>query len=211
MFNRIFLSNRNLLTGSALTLATGIYLIYRSWEIGKNAFFLQLNQNFGPVADGFFRFWTNMGDGMIWVAIALLFYVRQRNRIPLLVACIAISTLITQLTKNFVFPAEPRPTAAIKDTSLIHTVPGVEIHTAFSFPSGHTATAFTIFLLACLLMKNKWVVPLGFVAALMVGYSRIYLAQHFPLDVGAGMITALITILFSIIIQEKWEKQKSRK
>jgi len=41
-----------------------------------------------------------------------------------------------------------------------------------------------------------------------VGYSRIYLAQHFPLDVGAGMFVAIVTILLAILIQRKWEKKE---
>jgi membrane-associated phospholipid phosphatase len=41
--------------------------------------------------------------------------------------------------------------------------------------------------------------------AVLVGYSRIYLAQHFPLDVGGGMLTAVITILVAVFIQNIWE------
>lgn len=202
-----FRNNKNFQIGFALTLATALYLVINSLVTGKNAFFLQLNTDLGPIADTFFRYWTNLGDGLVWIAIAILFFIYRKNKFPLLIAAILVSTLITQLTKNYVFPEEPRPTAAIADINAIHTVPGVELHTAYSFPSGHTGTAFTIFLLACLLMKKRWVVPVGFVYALLAGYSRIYLAQHFPLDVGAGMITALCTVLISFFIQERWERK----
>ncbi len=202
------LSNKQFLTGILLSSVTGLILVTCSFLIGKNNFFLLLNNDLGNPADIFFSFWTNMGDGIVWVVIAIFFYLYRKNKFPLLIAAIIISTLITQLTKNYAFPAELRPTSAITDISQIHTVPGVELLTAYSFPSGHTATAFTIFLLGCLLIRKNWVISVGFVYALLVGYSRIYLAQHFPLDVGAGMLTGVITILLSVVIQEKWDLKR---
>ncbi len=50
-----------------------------------------------------------------------------------------------------------------------------------------------------------WVI--GFTAALLAGYSRVYLAQHFPLDVGAGIICAVITVYLSLQIQKAFDKQ----
>ncbi len=209
MANTPELKNKTFITACILTLAVGLYLIIDSGIVGKNALFLMMNADLGKTADLFFSYWTNLGDGIIWVAVAVLFFVYKRNKFPLLIAAILISTLITQLTKNYIFTAEPRPTAAIADLSLIHTVPGVELHTAYSFPSGHTATAFTIYLLACLFIRRSWIIPVGFVYAILVGYSRIYLAQHFPMDVGGGMIAALITIFISLFIQKQWEKKET--
>ena len=208
MFIKPAFSNRNFITAFILTLTIGLYLVIDSFIIGRNEFFIVLNKDLGKTADLFFSYWTNLGDGAIWIVIATLFFIYRKNKLPLLIAAIIVSTLITQLTKNFLFPAEPRPTSAIQDLSRIHTVPGVELHTAYSFPSGHTATAFTIYLLACLCIRRSWVMPLGFIYAMLVAYSRIYLAQHFPLDVGGGMITALITMLISLYIQQRWEKRK---
>ena len=198
-------ANRNFIAGLILTIFTGFYLAIDSIILGKEDFFLLLNTDLGSTADLFFRYWTNLGDGIVWVAVAVYFYFYQKNKFPLLIISIIISTLITQLTKNFLYPDITRPTASIADISKIHTVPGVELLTSYSFPSGHTATAFTIFLMACLLIKKISVVPLGFLYAVLVGYSRIYLAQHFPLDVGGGMLTAVITILVAVFIQNIWE------
>ncbi len=202
--------NRNFLIGFLLTLVASLFFLVNSWVVGKDVFFLMLNTNLGTKADVFFHYWTYLGDGVIWVPVAVLFLLYRKKQFPLLLAAIFYSTFITQGCKNFIFPAAPRPTAAIADISAIHTVTGVELHTAYSFPSGHTGTAFTIFLLGCLLIPRRWFVPVGFVCALLVGYSRIYLAQHFPLDVGAGMMTALFTLLLSMVVQQQWEKRKKK-
>ncbi len=201
--------NSNLAIGSIITLVAAICIIADSLIVGKQEFFLVLNADLGKWADYFFVFCTTLGDGAIWVIVAILFFLFRKNKFPLLLSAIVVSTLIAQLTKNYVFPAEPRPIAAITNTSAIHTVTGIEVHKAFSFPSGHTATAFTIYLLACLLIKRKWIIPVGFVYALLVGYSRVYLAQHFPLDIGGGMIAAVITIVVAVFVQNKWDKRRA--
>ncbi|MES2005631.1 MAG: phosphatase PAP2 family protein [Bacteroidota bacterium] len=199
--------NNHFATGFIITLVAAICIVADSFVIGRNQFFLLLNGNLGSLADYFFRFWTFLGDGAVWVVVAVLFFIYQKKKFPLLVTAIIVSTLIVQVTKTYLFPAEPRPTVAISNIHSIHTVEGVELHTAYSFPSGHTTTAFTIYLLACLFVKKKWIIPMGFLYALLVGYSRIYLAQHFPLDVGGGMFAALITVPLSIAIQKRWEKR----
>jgi len=197
--------------GSVLSAATGLCLVIISLAIGKKELFLFFNTDLGNFGDHFFALWTNLGDGIVWVVVAVLFFIYRKKLFPLLIASVIISTLIVQLTKNFVFPGEARPTSAITNNTGIHTVPGVELLTSFSFPSGHTTTAFTIFLLGCLLIKKNWVIPVGFICALLVGYSRIYLAEHFPLDVGAGMLAAVITVPLSIMIQNRWARNQPSK
>lgn len=47
---------------------------------------------------------------------------------------------------------------------------------------------------------------MGAIYAIACGYSRIYLAQHFPLDVAGGIMVAIITVLTSIYINNKIKK-----
>jgi membrane-associated phospholipid phosphatase len=105
-------------------------------------------------------------------------------------------------------PGAPRPAKVITDSLLIHVVKGVEVYKSSSFPSGHTGTAFCFYLLFCLLINKKWWFFVGLIYALLVGYSRVYLAQHFPLDVAAGIIVATISTLAALRIQEYWWERK---
>ena len=43
--------------------------------------------------------------------------------------------------------------------------------------------------------------------ALICGYSRIYLGQHFPLDIAGGIIAALLSVALSIQIRKKLFKK----
>lgn len=196
-------------TAMFLTGITAIILLACSFLFGKIDFFLLLNANLGKPADLFFKIWTNMGDGVWWVVVLLLFILFWKDKISLLIGSFVFSELMIQLFKSALIPDEARPTKAITDGSIIHTVPGVELHLISSFPSGHTVEIFTFFLLACLLINKKWIIPIGFVYALLVGYSRIYLAQHFPLDVGGGMIIAMLSVSAALLVTRRIEKRKS--
>jgi membrane-associated phospholipid phosphatase len=181
----------------------GIVLIILSLAIGKNNLFLLLNTDLGVAGDFIFKYATYLGDGIIWVPIGVWVLIYHRKKWKLLFALIIISTALVNLGKYVIIPNEPRPYSAIIDKAAIHTVQSVDVHTTNSFPSGHTTTAFSVFLLLVLLTDSTIVLIIGFILALFAGYSRIYLAQHFPLDVGAGMIVGCVSVLIAKYIQRK--------
>ncbi len=195
--------------GVLVSAVIAVVLLGLSIIVGKNNFFLLLNYDLGNFADYFFAICTNGGDGSIWILalLATLFILKQPKAWPLLVSGFIISTILTQVPKNIMVPGVARPWVAIPDHTLIHHVPFVEPLHFSSFPSGHTMTAFCIYLSFCLLLKKSWWLYAGLAYALIVGYSRIYLAQHFPLDVGAGIVGGIISTWLSLVIQRAVYKE----
>jgi undecaprenyl-diphosphatase len=61
----------------------------------------------------------------------------------------------------------------------------------FSFPSGHTAAAFSLAI--AMFAVTPLAVPALLVVATVVAYARMYLGVHYPLDVSAGAAIGLIT------------------
>ena len=66
---------------------------------------------------------------------------------------------------------------------------GPTLDSAFhSFPSGHTTDLFTSVIFAALLVKKSWQKILIISFAVLMGFTRIALAKHFPYDVIAGAV-----------------------
>jgi membrane-associated phospholipid phosphatase len=180
---------------SALLIA--IVLLATSAIMGRIPVFLLLNKDFGTIADTLLLGFTYLAEGWIWIPYLLIVGWFFKKDKAIIIYCFAISTLLTQIPKLVLLPNITRPIASGIDPNLIHKVEGVAMHQLSSFPSGHTATAFTIFLLTIYLFDNKKMVLIGLIYAMLCAYSRVYLGQHFPLDLGGGIIVAILTVEIS--------------
>lgn len=191
----------------AYALLIAIVLFILSYIFGRDTMFLWLNTNLGQFADTFFSYFTYLAEGWIWIPYLLVLTLLLKKDAAFILINFLSSTLLTQVPKNVIWPNVNRPIASDIPVFKIHTVPGVEVHTYNSFPSGHTATAFTLFLITVFLFPNKKVLIIGGAYALICGYSRIYLGQHFPLDIAGGIIAALLSVTLSIVIRKKLFKK----
>lgn len=178
---------------------------------GKKDSFVLINGFYDPKLDYFFQYVTYLGDGLIYIPIVVycLFW-NQKYLVPV-IAGIIICTILTHFLKRVVFPDELRPISLEVEKVIIHKVEGVPVHRQHSFPSGHTSTAFTVALLLVSVMKRKiWAYILPMIAFL-VGYSRVYLAQHFVTDVTVGMLIGIISAYLALLIYDRYERRLARK
>jgi membrane-associated phospholipid phosphatase len=179
--------------------------------LGKNGSFQLINSNYNENADQFFKYFTHYGDGVMWAPLGLFCFFFRRKYFIAVVAGAVISTILAQFLKRIVYPEELRPISYLSETFPVHQVAGVELRKIHSFPSGHTTTAFTMALLmAHMINKKFWSVVLPLLAFL-AGYSRVYLAQHFPNDVLAGMCIGIVSAILSLIIYRSFIKYINKK
>jgi undecaprenyl-diphosphatase len=59
-----------------------------------------------------------------------------------------------------------------------------------SFPSSHATIAWTVALAGCLWTPNAWLRAAFVLTAVLIGWARIAMGVHFPLDVIGGMVVA---------------------
>ena len=95
-----------------------------------------------------------------------------------------------------------------EDNGVLNMVEGVDIHSYHSFPSGHTATAFLAAALLIVTIKNKTLSVLAILVACMVGISRVYLLQHFLIDIYFGSIVGIASVLIFYLPSQRIEMHK---
>lgn len=160
--------------------------------IPKGSDVLWINGHHTPLLDIFFKTITNLGDGFVFIPIAVVtLFLGLRYFIALALSAV-VHGLIVSLFKRVLFHGSERPRNFI-DPDLLHFVSGVDVHGTNTFPSGHTATAFCAAMVITLIARNKMIGGVALLLALLIGYSRVYLAQHFLMDVAAGAMVGGIT------------------
>ncbi|HEX6849433.1 MAG TPA: phosphatase PAP2 family protein [Chitinophagaceae bacterium] len=183
-----------------MAIGTGILILV----LGKNETFQLINGNHHETADQFFKYFTHYGDGFMWVPLGIYCYFYRRKYFIAVVAGVIISTIIAQFLKRVVYPDELRPISYLSETFPVHIVDNVTMRKLHSFPSGHTTTAFSMALIISYIINRKtWSVILPLLA-LLAGYSRVYLGQHFPTDIFAGMCIGIVSAILSLLIYRKF-------
>lgn len=166
--------------------------------IDKGQELLFINRYHNSIADTFFYYSDILGNGLFYIAVAFLLGWKKIKYAVLAFICFAVTGLFVQFFKNIVFPNVMRPKILLAQYDL-HFVEGVKVLSKFSFPSGHTATAFSMFFLLALIYNKKGVGLICCLLAIIAGFSRMYLLQHFLLDVLAGSIIGVSITYFLIL------------
>lgn len=186
----------------ALALVITMFLLM----YGKEQSFLVINKYNSPAFDYVFEGWTMLGEGLIWIPLFLYVIFFKRDYFISVFAALIICTILTQFLKRIVFWNDFRPIVVL--TNKVRVIPGYYMNRTHSFPSGHTSTAFTLaLLLASIVKRNAWVYLFPLIA-FFVGYSRVYLAQHFVTDVLAGIFVGIISCYLALLVHEQFRKRK---
>ncbi|MFN4084170.1 MAG: phosphatase PAP2 family protein [Bacteroidia bacterium] len=162
-----------------------------------------INGSHNIVLDYLAFYGTYIGDGVfaILLSILILFYDKKMG-ISLLAAYL-ISSGLAQALKHLIFSNFNRPYFFVDHKETIHHVLGLIPHLYNSFPSGHTTTAFMLFGMLSFRYGKIWLfLPIG----LLVAYSRIYLFQHFLIDVVVGSALGLTsaTLVYFYFIEQNF-------
>lgn len=140
-----------------------------------------------------FKFITTLGNaGLIWIvfSVGLLIPKKTRRVGALALVSLVFSALIDNvILKNVV--ARTRPYDVIEGlTSLVGA------QKDYSFPSGHTGSAFAAAVVMFLGLPKKCGIPILVFACLM-GLSRLYVGVHYPSDVLGGALIGTGIALFT--------------
>ena len=121
----------------------------------KGVIELKINQNCtSPVLDEFFKYMTYLGDGWILLVIFVISLWIKFRYSAIVILMTLIQLALVHINKRILFKGLPRPKIFFEGID-IHFVEGVSTHSYNTFPSGHTATAFSIFFLLSVMTDKK--------------------------------------------------------
>jgi membrane-associated phospholipid phosphatase len=171
--------------------------------------FLKVNNLLTTKLTLIFKIFTFMGSGWMFAAICLTLFFLDKWKGIIASVSFAITSLVAQSIKN-ILPNTARPFEYFAQHKIAINFPeGVEKLHWFSFPSGHTVSAFSIFCLLSLLIKNKYASVLFIIIAFLIALSRVYLVAHFVCDTYAGMIVGVELTCVVYWLSEKMNFKRS--
>ncbi len=170
---------------------------------------LLLNAHHTPELDTFFKVITNFGGCIPFIIAGALLFYRLGASLYLLIS-LGLNALVTNSLK-LIF-AHQRPRTYFSENFPDITLPlvqGVELFGYNGFPSGHTSSVFLTMLCLTLLTKNRAMAFICLVLAVLTGFSRVYLNQHFADDILLGSVVGITMALLLSIPYEKRMKKPS--
>jgi undecaprenyl-diphosphatase len=148
---------------------------------------------------------TNFGSFIVWAAICGFLFIfggEKGRKVAILgLAALFVSNVVVYLLKFII--AEPRPFITLPNVDLL-----VSESEFYSFPSGHTASSFAAAMVIGLKYKLNFrgknyrlIYPLLAFAG-VIGFSRIYIGVHYPLDVFFGAIVGILSALLVLKVED---------
>ena len=198
--------------------SVGLFLGDRAWD---RWLFSVINFDFPNMLPSLFQSaWdfamvalTTLGDAIVLIWVYLLFnflawlakgdYLLEelKARCFVFTLVLILATLPIQGLKEYFLELRPSGVLLADQLRILAPTPR-----DFSFPSGHTAGIFACVGALLPLIPRGWLVP-AIVLAFLVGFSRIAVGAHWPLDVSAGAfigsLTSIVSWKFTIWVQRK--------
>lgn len=169
------------------------------WDVLRNPEFIAALVSFSQAnkaVEYFFRAFTFLGDDEFFmIMLPVIYWCINKSLGYWASAVLLLSALFTSDIPK-VITRLPRP-----------VVPGVDTPLDFSFPSGHTSCAVTVWGYLAVRLKQRWFWVWTVAAVILIGFSRNMLGYHYPGDVLGGIVFGIVFLAIflrlSVLFYEK--------
>ena len=152
-----------------------------------------------PVLNKLMIIFSLLGSkGAVWIVICIPFLLQEKTMVTGVNFIVAVG-LTTAVGEGIIKHAvgRIRPCHKLEYSDLLTRRPGY-----YSFPSGHTASSFSVFAVAFFRCDTRtWVGIL--LLAILIGFSRIYLRVHYLTDVICGLFLGILCGSVSVVIMNR--------
>ncbi|TWP36818.1 phosphatase PAP2 family protein [Leekyejoonella antrihumi] len=138
--------------------------------------------------------WTTYSIGVFIILLLVGWWISRRKDTATMTAALVapiavlVAFLVTEIIKSQI--AELRPCRSMPHAFIIESCPAP---TDYAMPSGHTT--FAVATAIALLIVNRKLGMLTLLLAILEGVSRVYVGAHYPHDVVAAFIVAIVVVI----------------
>jgi membrane-associated phospholipid phosphatase len=144
-----------------------------------------------PFGDVIFQLISMTGEETFYIlVISTIFWCVNKKFGYKLGFALLTGTIVNNALKSIVNSARPIGISGIRSLRL-------ETATGQSFPSGHTQGATMFWVSFIIQIKKKWVYIVGISMIILIGFSRLYLGVHYPIDIIGGIVIGIIWTFIS--------------
>ena len=157
--------------------------------------FLLINRSHVPWLDTIMQ---GLSAPYTWIPVYLLLFFFLFRYLSWKQALFAVATLLlcflctdrssVLLFKNLVCRLRPNYEPTLEGVVHLLEQPGG----LYGFVSSHAANLFGLATLNCLILRKRWLYWPLFSLVSFIGYSRIYVGKHYPLDVLCGALLGMM-------------------
>lgn len=189
--------------------------LFENMDYAIFSFLYNLHEGiFGRFFDSIFSFITSFGNGgvaFIVLTISLITFNKTRK----IGIAIAFSLIIGALLTNVLLkPLVERQRPYVNQNTVLYwwwkDVGYPAARDVYSFPSGHTTSAFAA-IVPIFILTNKKYSFWALIFASLVGISRSYLFVHYPSDVFAGILIGVFAGIMGVALMKYAYKKREIK
>lgn len=173
--------------GFLILLFITAYVVLQMLGANESLFFSVNNVSQQLLPDALAAHLTELGNGALVGVLALLLVVRSPDVAKRFLFITLLAAVLIAGLKQFFNDPRPAGVLSIEEFHIIG-----DVLKKYSFPSGHTTTAFSIAGFILLTYQNIALRSVALTLALLAGIARISVGAHWPEDVFAGAALGLI-------------------
>lgn len=174
------------------------HVFFFSWEIDLISWIQAHLGSLGTFLANMFSF---LGEEYLLILIlSALYFCCDRKKARQVLLPVILGAVSCPLIKNLAF--RKRPYMASDQVQALRPIdPSADLHDpviqGFSFPSGHSVNATTLYGSLPCICKQRILQVLAIALPILVGISRVATGNHFPTDVLFGWVLGICLVLIS--------------
>ena len=189
---------------SLVVLFASAYLVLQVLDANQSLFFSINYASQQILPDALAAHFTELGNGALVGVLALVLVIFSPDVAKRFLFITLLTAVVIAALKQFFNDPRPAGVLSIEEFHIIG-----DVLKKYSFPSGHTTTAFAMAGFVLLTYQNLALRSTALILAILAGFARISVGAHWPEDVFAGAALGLMLAFIGAYLSQQPFKRLS--